>query len=455
MKHHKIIRQVNTRWGKRAMAAGAAVLTLFGSVGAGVTTASSAGAATKVTGTLSVLYLDGERNPALWVKMFKKEYPGVTVNVSTESNQAKTGEALITLTSPNPPDVAFLNPNTTVYFKLLAAHDLAPLTSVWDADNLGKAYGASVSSAVLVKGVPYVLPFDETYYNIVYYNIDLFKKLGIAQPPNHRFPSFAALFSAASTLQKAGYSGLAMAGTSGYQATWLVDTLLDTAATPAQYANYLQNYQTKVPIRVSYTSQPFIRALEAENALAQHKIFQPGFMGVNSDGPTDSMFAAGRAGMLLDGEYTVAGLQQDGMKFHLGWALLPPVPGSSEQNVPSLFIGDAFAVPAKAANTKLAQLFLDLVMSEEGQAANLTVDALPVTDNVPSSNYSGLGPVVDSQVAFVGQYGGQLGWSGYVPYQYGETFSDPLVQEMLDGTLTPAKVAAKVQAAFEAFKSGQ
>ena len=43
----------------------------------------------------------------------------------------------------------------------------------------------------------------------------------------------------AKDLQKAGNDGVAMAGASGYEASWMIDTYLNTLATPAQYRTTL------------------------------------------------------------------------------------------------------------------------------------------------------------------------------------------------------------------------
>jgi len=410
------------------------------------------------SGTLTVQIQTGQQ-PEIdtFIKLFKKQYPHVTVKTTEVSQTAKTGSNLTVLTSSGAPDVGIIPTNTVVYSRMLAAHDLVPLTNVWKADNLSKVYGKSIVSSLLVKGVPYLVSFDQTYYDIVYYNIPLFKKLGIAAPADHRIPSMADLLKITHRLQSAGYDGLTIGGSSGYQASWMVDSYLNTAATPAQYANYLASWQPSVPVKVSYDApgSPFVRALKAIDTMGKAKVFEPGYLGISQVPQSEALFVEGRAGMLLDGDYTVATLKQDKISFPYGWMVLPPVSGSTEKNVISLYTGDAYGVPKDAPNPTLGEDFLKVVMSEQGQATDPTNGSLPATSNVPASAFAALGPIVQSQIAFVKQYGGQIGWTSGVPGGFGQQFTDPLVQAMLGGSKSPEQVAAKVQAQLQAFRSGK
>ena len=146
-----------------------------------------------------------------YINLFKQQNPGVTVSTSIVSSLAEEGANLTVLTSSNPPDIGVVATNTAVYSRMLAAHDLTPLTSVWAKDNLDAAYGMNNASLFKSNGTPYVVPVDKSNYNILFYNATLLKKLGISGPVNHRLSSFNKLVTIVHTLQKAGYDGIAMA----------------------------------------------------------------------------------------------------------------------------------------------------------------------------------------------------------------------------------------------------
>jgi raffinose/stachyose/melibiose transport system substrate-binding protein len=340
---------------------------------------------------------------------------------------------------------------------MLSGADLEPLTSVWKADSLSKWYSPSVVSSLLVKGVPYDLSFDATYYDIVYYNIPLFQKLGIAVPTNHRIPSLSDLNSMVAKLAKAGYDGLSIGGDSGYQASWMLDSYLNTAATPAQYGNYLTSWQPTVKVTTSFDApnSPFVQALKAIQTMGKANDFEPGYLGITQVPESEALFVAGRAGMLLDGDYSVAVLKSDNVPFKYGWMLLPPVAGSMAQNVPSLYTGDAMGVPTHASDPALGVDFLQVVMSQAAQETNVSNGSLPVTSNVPSSYFAKLGPIVQSEVAFANKYGAEIGWTSGAPGGFAQQFTDPLVQAMLGGSLTPVQVGQKVEAQLGLFRSGK
>ena len=437
-----------------------ALLAAAGALAAGVlATALGAGTSSAaVSGTLTVQIQTGqEAQLDTYIKLFEKQYPGVTVKTTEVSQIAKTGTNLTVLSSGGAPDVGIIPTNTTVYSRLLSGGDLVPLTPVWKADDLGKYYGKSIISSLLVKGVPYVLSFDQTYYDIVYYDIPLFKKLGISVPSDHRIPSLGALDAMTTKLQKAGYDGLTIGGSSGYQASWMLDSYLDTAATPAQYENYLTSWQPSVPVSVQYdtSGSPFLKALGAIATMGKDGMFEPGYLGISQVPQSEALFVEGRAGLLLDGDYSVAVLKADKIGFPYGWLVLPPVPGSHEQNSISLYTGDAMGVPKDAADPQLGIDFLKVVMSEQGQRSDLMNGSLPATSNVPTSAYSALGPIVQSQIAFVAKNGGQIGWTSGAPGGFAQQFTDPLVQAMLGGSDTPLQVAQKVQGQLAAFRSGK
>jgi len=399
------------------------------------------------TGTLIVQVQTGQQPQyACYIKEFNQLYPKVTVKTTAVSEIAKGSTNLEVLTSNGAPDIGTIPPESGIFSEMTAHHELVPLTSVWKEANLPGEYGSNSSGPYEVGGVPYLVSTDATLYNDVYYNVALFKKLGIAVPPDHRLTSVSDLIGITNTLNKAGYQGIAIAGESGFQASWMIDSYLNTSATPAQYDDYLTSWEPTKPVTLPYTAAPFVNALDTIQAMGKAGVFQTGFLGVTLLAQADALFVSGKAGMLLDGEWAAGTLKGDKVAFPYDWLLLPPVNGSTERNKLSLFVGDTIGIPTKAQNPAAALNFAELVSSPKGQYCDLAADELPSIKSVPAADYSMLPPVQQSQVADVKQNGSQYGWTSVVPGTVGATFTDPLVQAMLNGQYTPEQVAAKVQA---------
>ena len=395
-----------------------------------------------LTGSLSV-QIQVTQNPLVdcYVSVFKKQNPGVSVSTSIVGATAKNSTNLQVLTGHNPPDVGFIPNNSVVFPQMLAAHALEPLTSVYAADNLTAAYGANNAALLGQNGVPYLVSEDSLYYGVVYYNNAAFTKAGITPPANHRFDSESQLVADVQKLSAAGYQGVAFAGSSGYEATWMVDNFMNTSTTPAQYANYLSSWQNGVPLTYPYTSAPFEQALSAIKDLGTQKVFQPGYLGMATGAAAEALFTGGKAAMLLDGDWEAASLKD----MSIGWALLPPVPGSSATNKLSQAAADDYGIPTGAAHKENAKAFLNVVGSPEGQMCDFTAGVLPGIP-MPAQAYSSLPVAVQQMVSDAQTNGAQTGWSSGLPGNLAQTFADPFVQQMLNGQLTAAQVADKVQA---------
>ena len=434
--------------------------TLF--VGVGVSSASEVYAskpvASQTENSITIQVESGDSaEENCYINVFKQQNPGVSVTTSIVSPLAEEGANLTVLTSSNPPDVGAIATNTAVFARMLAANDLSPITSVWKADNLDTAYGANTAKLYKSKGVPYVVPQDDSFYNILFYNASLFKKLGIPQPINHRISSFGQFLTMAKDLQKAGNDGVAMAGASGYEASWMIDTYLNTLATPAQYANYLTSWQPGVSLTAPYTAGPFLKALDAIQDMSKANVFAPGSLGLTQGAESEALFTSGTAGMLLDGDWIVGSVLEgkSGAKFSWGWSLFPPAPGATRANEISLYSGGTLGIPAGAKNKALAAKYLQVVGSPKGQLCDVKAGNIPATVTLPSQDLTSLPAVVRQMLQFAKQNGDQTGWTSGLAGNVGATFTDPLVQELLSGSVTPAQVAGKVYANLLKAKSGK
>lgn len=437
------------RWRKKVT-----VTAVVGALSTSLLAACSGGGGSSANVLTVQVQTDAGPQFANFIKIFKEQNPGVTVQTLSVSQTAKTGSNLAALTSSDAPDVAIVPTNTQVFSRLTEAKGLVSLSSIWKADNLDNNSPPGVLAADSLGGTPYVVSYDTSLYNILYYNVDLFKKLHIAAPADHRIPSMAALDSMVSTLRAHGYQGIGIGPADQYQSSWMIDSFMNTSTTPAQYTNYLSSWQKSTPVTYPYTSAPFTKALDAIQSLGQANVFANGYL-ADTVAQAEAQFVQQRVGMLLDGQWSVATLKGDGLKFPIDWMLLPPVPGSQEKNRISLYTGDALGIPVRAPNQALAKKFLQVVMSVKGQESNLATGHIPaITSGVPASQYAMLGPVVQSEIADTKLNGDQIGWTSGVPGGLGQQFTDPKVQAMLNHQTTPAQIGPQVQDQLATFRGG-
>lgn len=377
---------------------------------------------------------------------FEAEYPNVTVELETVSQEQKVGSNLAVLGSSSPPDVGMIPINSEVYTQLVAADALAPLEDVWAEADLDERYSEAVASSLKVDGVPYTVAFSQVIYNVVWLNPDVLAEVGLDVPADNRFESAEQFVEYATVLKEAGKGGFYIGGGSGYHASWMLDALLATAATQEQMDNYLTSWDPAVEVTASFTDEPFVTSLETLNEFNESGVYQDGFLG--QDAPTAlAPFLEGNAGMAIGGNFTTADFEAAELGFEPTWAILPPVDGGSAAAL-NLYFGDAMGVPAKAANVEWGKKFLEFLMTDEMQQEAVVGAAglLPSVNSLGDDALTDLPELTQVLVQDAGENGARPGWTSTVPGGVGQQFIDPLLQQMYSGELTPAEVAEQMQA---------
>jgi ABC-type glycerol-3-phosphate transport system substrate-binding protein len=387
---------------------------------------------------------------AAWVKIFEKRYPGVHVQLQQVTSTQSDGSNLQVLTSSDAPDVALLPLESPVFAALSQGGQLLDLSDVRKASSLASRYDTSALSVGLYNNVPYALPYGDQFYNVVYYNKTLFQKLGI-EPTNHRIDSVSQLLHIVAVLKSKGVQGLGLGVADDYPASWLIDGLLPTATTAAQYQNYLTNWQKGVPETVKYTDPPFVDSLARVKELADDGVFQTGFMGATVSS-AEALFEQGKVGMVLDGSWQAPVYTTDHVSFAIDWALMPPLE-SGRKSVLTSYLGDSFGIPVRAKNPQMAKKWLETIASVAGQEVLPQYGYLPLANDVPSSYLAKLDPLIQSMAADTRANGVAIGWSNVVSPKVGATSLEPIEQAMMQGNSTPQSVGAQVQTALQALRS--
>lgn len=382
---------------------------------------------------------------------FNKKYPNVEVKQQAVSVEAKNGSNIQVITGSNPPDVAVVPTNSEVYTNLVKGSQLVDLQGVYDNADLVKRYGATLANSLSINGQFLIAPYDAYYYNMVFYNKEVFSQLGIPEPTDHRIGSYDELKSMVAALKAGGVDGLGVGPTDNYQMGWMLDAFLPTVASDDELAGFLGSWKSADGPSTDFSASPFVQSIAQIRQMGADGIFQEGYLGQTVP-QAQALFVAGKLGMFLMGSSTPANMQRDGIDFDYDWALLPPIGTARKAQVTNYF-GSALAIPVGSKNQDLAKAYIEAALSVEGQAGMIP-NQLPIVNDVPSDAYTGLLPQVVSMLDDLAKNDSQPGWTSVVPASMGQVLVDPAIQEMLNGSGTPEEIAASVQKEYESVRSG-
>ena len=133
----------------------------------------------------------------------------------------------------------------------------------------------------------------------------------------------------------------------------LVDDLLPTSATPAQFLAYSTNWAKGSKSSVTYTQPAFVNVLQQIKTWTSNNVIEPACLAV-SDQQQVALFTNGETAMTEANTYGIPALYTKATKpsFPVGWFMMPPMrPGAK---VPFWnYSGSMYVVPAHAPGTKL------------------------------------------------------------------------------------------------------
>jgi raffinose/stachyose/melibiose transport system substrate-binding protein len=434
---------------RRGLAATAVGLVLASVLAACGTKSSSSGG----TVTLHVQTLTGPQAQDMQVmaQAYEASHPNVKIQIDALADVASKMPNVAVLNGSNPPDVGFVQYDGGAYAAELANNKLTPLTDIWQSNNLAKHYGPSVTKQYTVNGSQYAVLWDTVYIAPMYYNVDAFAKAGITVT-NHRItlPQF---YDAVSKLKANGYQGLGVGGNTSYHLGHLVDMLLQTAATPAQYDSLLTNWQSSVPATVKYTDPAFVNTLQTLKDFQSNGVFQSGMLSQDYT-QAEALFAAGKLGMFMGGTWTPSELNGSlKVPFKYDY-ILPPTLNPAQTTKFEGVATDAFVLPLKSKHPTQAKDFLKFVGSAQGQTAVAKGGLLPIFADLPASDLTTIGPVVSSILQDVKTNGSAGLWDSLVPNTIGQPFGVPKYQALLSGQSSVQQVASEFQTELDKLRAG-
>jgi raffinose/stachyose/melibiose transport system substrate-binding protein len=402
---------------------------------------------------LVVQFETGSSGQVIWpavASAFTKKHPNVTIEFATVTNAAKGGSNLQVLIADGAPDIGLVPLNSSVYTNMVAGKQLVDLSTIFETAKLSSRMGPPAVAFKQADGNYYAVPQAVQYYNVLWTNPGAIKASKAVVPSTKKFASIQSLIALTNKCKKAGYEGLAIGGNSTFQVSWMLDAMLPTAVSTSELDNMFKNFRATTPLTANYTDPGFVKTLTALQTLGKADIYQKGFLG-QTPAQAQALFAAGKSCLYLGisgdvGTFIKAATAAGTMNFTPDFATLPGVLAGTPSTL-TPFYGTAYGVPQKSKNQEWAVELLKYFTSDEGQVIGTIKagGAVPISTTIKKANLELLPPLVKSVMDFVKKNPVKSGWTSEVPGSVSQAVINPLIQQMLGGSLTPAQVAQKQQ----------
>ncbi len=335
--------------------------------------------------------------------------------------------------------------STGSYPALIKEGALADLSDVWQSQGLNAATPASVKNTYTTDGKQYAVNIDETYLPVVYYNKDLFTKLGLMAPDGGRVASMDDFFKITDALKNNGDLPLAYAWKTDAHHIFQQNVL--SSCGDAKYLALAASSNAGAQATASWTDPCVVTAIQSFKTMADRGVF--GKDPIIDGDVAGASFLSGKAGMMLSGTWEVSTLQQQA-KFGWGWFLLPPAGANPTKWL--LYPGDGIGVNAKSKNVPLAKEFVSSMMTKDFQGSLLSAGRPPSRTDVtaPANAIPALVAIQKS----ITTLGGQTHLIGILapPDLQDTVVSD--AQQVIQGSLSPQDMAAQLEQQAGQLRSG-
>lgn len=269
-------------------------------------------------------------------------------------------------------------------------------------------------------GVPYTFKGEALYYNKA-----LFEQAGITAEPTN----YDELIAAAEQLKAAGIPAITFGGTVNWHVMRLMDVILE-----AQCGAEMHDQLTSMT--VSWATEPCVEASFAEmDTWSRNYILSP-FMGIDQ-AQSFNLFVAGRAAMMLEGDWLVQQLDEVTDLENIGMFPFPTGTGRLYG------FAEYHYISSKSPNPDLAAQFLDFFISQDVQQETLGVfSTTSINQNV---SYDNVRPLDQEWLDVFAEYG-EVYMNGDQAFPLDVTTEYfRVINEVAGGTMAPADAGPTLQ----------
>ena len=301
------------------------------------------------------------------VKDFEAANPGVTIKIENRGTDEHKSALRVAAGSDQAPDIYFMWAGLGLGGEFVKSGLALPMDKYYDKYKWDDEFIApSLVFSNQYPGGRYGLP--STFRGeALYYNKALFKKAGIDSVPT----TYPELVAAADKLAAAHIPAITFGGTVNWHVMRLMDELLEVKCGP-------ETHDALMTMKVSWAAEPCATAAFEELHRWTSKYILKPFMGIDQ-AQSYNLFLAGKAAMMLEGNWLVGQLKSANRTADFGVFPFPGAPrlyGFAEYNY----------ISSKSKNPDIAAKFLDYLESTPVQQANLAAFGGSVNKNVKSDS---------------------------------------------------------------------
>ncbi len=374
----------------------------------------------------------------------------VTLDIQADADNWQKTAATTIFNSPSHPDATWWWCSRTFQYKdMIAAGILEPLDDLYAREGWDKAFPkGTLDYYTEPDGHRYGVNEGVVWTPYIYYNKDIFKKVGVEVPKT--WDDFYAI---SKKLRDAGYEPLSLFYGFAMQ-SHLPDALMLRSWTEEEYNAFLVNWSPNAPaasLKYKWTDPNGVRIFQYIKDMADKGVFEKGFAGITDYNQAIALFTTGKAAMYQDGSWAGgAGTLPKQATFDWGYFYYPPIQaktygpvGAWLPNCYMVFKGDK----AKVAAAK--DLVAFLVSKDTAKLTASIQGNPPGRVDIPKAELDSiLTPQMAQEVADVKTMGAPALYESAAPADCLDVLKQS-VDQVLTAGLSPEKAAANMQACTE------
>ena len=373
------------------------------------------------------------------VDRFVAANPQYTVEVVPIMNDVYKQTLIIAMAANELPDI-FVSWAGGPMIEYLTAGHLYDMTDMFNATNLSDRILPGAIAQGQYNGRQWGIPTENVAIAAVYYNRDIFARLGLTVPN-----TIGELENVAETLVDNGYIPFALANAS----MWTGSMYYMNLAT--RYAG-LEPFQTAVIGTGSFEHPSFEFAGSRIQDWVERGFFAPGFNGADEDaGQSRQLLYAELAAMHIMGNWFISQVQNEYPEFldRLGVFNFPAYENSNaDPNIVIGTLGDNFMhISSSTSHPQSAFDLITFIIDDQAMAGRQAAGALPpvigLTSDIPLAQE--VLAIIENATAV------QLWYDQYLPPAVAQAHLNSS-QELFGLTMTPQEANAIKQAAIEAHR---
>lgn len=366
---------------------------------------------------------------------FERAHPGFKAQRTPIPNDAYKTKLKIAFGANEPPCV-FMNWGGGALREYVKAGQVADLTPLLAKDAAFKdRFLGNAFDAVSADGRVWGIPAEDTSVVVVYYNTELFTKLGLTPPR-----TWPELLTVVEKLKAQGVAPFALANKPKWPGSMYFMYLVDRLGGPDAF----RKASTRAP-GGSFADPVFVEAGRRLQELVKAGAFAPGFNGLDYDvGASRRLMYSGKAAMTLMGTWESSAFKNENPEFFkkVDFFAFPTIPGGKGDKGVVGSVGNNFYSVSRACKTPEAAFDLIKSFVDDQAVAERLADKriTPVKSLKPDDpNLQRVMKLVSDAPTV------QLWYDQELPPQLGELHKDT-VQALFGLSMTPAEAAQKMEA---------